>query len=133
MLPAIFSRRSFMLIFVQIHHARQPGVLGEDLRILRILEVVLYPGQIGHLSDQIREDGVIDGGRALGGPDESLQAVAGVYDVVLHLLISLALDLDWAAGLALRSMKTSVASSRPPTMTSTLGPALPPPAQGFSL
>ena len=85
-------------VHIQIYHARQPGILGEDLRVLGVTKIVLDICQVRHLPDQIREDGIVNRGRPFGGPDESFQAVAGVHDVVVHLLIALALDLDGPAG-----------------------------------
>ncbi|KUG18836.1 hypothetical protein ASZ90_011434 [hydrocarbon metagenome] len=80
-------------VLVQVHHSSQAGVLGEDLRILRVIQVVLYASQVCHLPYQVREYGVIDGGSTIRGPDKPLQAVAGVNDIVFHLFIALALDL----------------------------------------
>ena len=85
-------------VLVQIHHASKAGILGEDLGILSILQIVLDARQVGHLPDQIGKNSIVNGRRALGGPDKPLQTVAGVHDVVVHLLIRLVLDLDGPTG-----------------------------------
>ena len=50
-------------VLIQIHHSRKPCILGEDLGVLRIVQVVLDSGQVGNLSYQIRENGIVDGRR----------------------------------------------------------------------
>ncbi len=81
---------------LQVDHPGEAGVRGEDPGPLVVGYGRFEPRQVRYGGDDLGEDGVVYRRRALGGPDEPLEAVAGVDDVVLHPIVPLSLDLVFA-------------------------------------
>ena len=77
-----------------VHEPGELRVEREDLGVVLVLEVVVQPGLGEEGRNEVREDRVVDRGRARRGPGQALEPVPGVDDPVRHGPEGLPLELD---------------------------------------
>ncbi len=77
-----------------VHNPGEPGAEPHDLRELRVVEEMLEVRRTHQAVHHLRKDRIVDRRRPLRGPDEPLEAVAGIHDIEPHRVVGLPVHID---------------------------------------